>query len=125
MYDGKIHIFGGRFSSDLNDLLILDIDKNEIKAVKTSIEVPKARRRHSSCFVGSCMVIFGGFNGEYYNDLYYINVFELRSRLAIPPSPRTKNITKMINNDMLADRSIKMKDGGRYYLNRGLIVGNF
>ena len=75
VYDNKIHIFGGRFSNDLNDLLVLDLQRNEIKAMKTSIQLPKARRRHSACFVGSCMIIFGGFNGEYYNDLYYINVF--------------------------------------------------
>lgn len=74
-YDGKIYIFGGRFSNDLNDLLVFDPTKNALKTLKTSIELPKARRRHSACFVGSCMIIFGGFNGEYYNDLYYINVF--------------------------------------------------
>jgi hypothetical protein len=27
------------------------------------------------------MIAFGGFNGEYYNDLHYINVFELNSRV--------------------------------------------
>ena len=37
VYDNKIHIFGGRFSNDLNDLLVLDLEKNEIKAMKTSI----------------------------------------------------------------------------------------
>lgn len=75
VYDNKIYIFGGRFSNDLNDLLVLDIERNTIKALKIAAELPKARRRHSACFIGSCMIIFGGFNGEYYNDLYYINVF--------------------------------------------------
>ena len=75
VYDNKIYIFGGRFSNDLNDLLVLDIEKNTLKALKTSADLPRARRRHSACFVGSCMLIFGGFNGDYYNDLYYINAF--------------------------------------------------
>lgn len=75
VYDNKIYIFGGRFSNDLNDLLVLDVDRNTIKGLKIMGELPKARRRHSSCFIGSCMIIFGGFNGEYYNDLHYINVF--------------------------------------------------
>ena len=34
VYDNKIYIFGGRFSNDLNDLLVLDIEKNTIKALK-------------------------------------------------------------------------------------------
>jgi hypothetical protein len=34
-----------------------------MKALKIAGEVPKARRRHSACFIGSCMIIFGGFNG--------------------------------------------------------------
>lgn len=63
VYNGNIYIFGGRFSNDLNDVLILDIEKNKLKNLKTSNDLPKARRRHSACFVGSCMIIFGGFNG--------------------------------------------------------------
>ena len=70
----------------MNDLLVLDIEKNTLKTLKISSELPKARRRHSACFVGSCMLIFGGFNGEYYNDLYYINVFELKSKLQVCPN---------------------------------------
>jgi hypothetical protein len=34
-----------------------------MRALKTNIESPKARRRHSANFIGSNMVIFGGFNG--------------------------------------------------------------
>lgn len=45
-------------------------------------DIPKPRRRHCGCFVGSSLVIFGGFNGEYFNDLYYINVFEVKSKLS-------------------------------------------
>lgn len=52
-----------------------------MKAMKTGVEIPKARRRHSACFVGSNMIIFGGFNGEYFNDLYYINVFETKKNI--------------------------------------------
>lgn len=52
-----------------------------MKAMKTNVEVPKARRRHSACFIGSNMVVFGGFNGEYFNDLYYINVFETKKKI--------------------------------------------
>lgn len=62
VFDDKIYIFGGRFSSDLQDILIIDPAKETIKVLNLK-EAPKARRRHSSVFVGSCMIVFGGFNG--------------------------------------------------------------
>lgn len=106
VYDNKIYIFGGRFSNDLNDLLVLDIERNTIKALKIAAELPKARRRHSACFIGSCMIIFGGFNGEYYNDLYYINVFQLKSKLQLPTSILGKNISNTINESKFSDACV-------------------
>lgn len=74
-YDNKIYIFGGRFSTDLNDLLIFDPVKETLKIHKVSSDsLPKPRRRPSTCFVGSCLLMFGGFNSEYYNDLHFINI---------------------------------------------------
>lgn len=40
--------------------------------------IPKSRRRHSSCMIGSSMIIFGGFNIEYFNDMHYISLFTLK-----------------------------------------------
>ena len=74
VYDDKIYVFGGRFCNDLNDILILDPARDQITTAKIQGDVPKARRRHSACFLGSSMLIFGGFNGEYFNDLHYINI---------------------------------------------------
>ena len=45
-----------------------------MNTLKVMGEAPKARRRHSACFLGSSMLIFGGFNGEYFNDLHYVNM---------------------------------------------------
>lgn len=77
VFDGKIYVFAGRFSNDLNDLLVIDVSNNSLRGLKigSSSDQPKPRRRHCAGFVGSCMVAFGGFNGEYFNDLFYINVF--------------------------------------------------
>lgn len=122
VYDNKIYIFGGRFSNDLNDLLVLDIQKNTIKALKISAELPKARRRHSACFIGSCMIIFGGFNGEYYNDLNYINVFQLKSRLQVPPSNFGRNIGNAINQVKLSDARVTTNTNEMFYLHRGLLI---
>ena len=76
-----MYIFGGRFSSDLQDILILDPGKESIKVMKVNGDVPRPRRRHSANFVGSSLIVFGGFNGQYFNDLNYISVYELGSKL--------------------------------------------
>jgi len=38
--------------------------------------VPNARRRHGGGMVGSSLVLFGGFDGNYYDDLFYINLYQ-------------------------------------------------
>jgi hypothetical protein len=84
VFNEKIYVFAGRFSNDLNDLLVIDPQTNSIKTQKVagnSNDQPKARRRHCAGFVGSCMIAFGGFNGEYFNDLFYVNVFELSNKM--------------------------------------------
>lgn len=68
------------------------------------------------------MIIFGGFNGEYYNDLYYINVFELRSKLQVPSSTQCKNISKIINDKKFSDASVKTSENEVFYLHRGLLI---
>lgn len=77
MQDNNIYIFGGRFSNDLNDMLILDTERNKLRVLKVNTEtIPKPRRRSCLCFIGNCLLMFGGFNSDYYNDLHYINVTE-------------------------------------------------
>ena len=68
------------------------------------------------------MIIFGGFNGEYYNDLYYINVFELRTRLQIPSSNMLRNISKIVNDKKFSDVNVKTKSDEVFYLHRGLLM---
>lgn len=74
VFNAKICVFGGRFSSDLNDTLVIDLQTNIIKQIKTNAEAPQARRRHCAGFIGSNMLVFGGFNGQYFQDLHYINM---------------------------------------------------
>ena len=75
--ENKIYIFGGRFSNDLNDVLVLDLDASKMRTLKTLPEsTPKPRRRACINFVGNCLLMFGGFNSDYFNDLHYINVTE-------------------------------------------------
>lgn len=88
VYDGKIYVFGGRFCNDLNDVLVLDPAKEQVATLKVYGDPPKARRRHSACFLGSSMLIFGGFNGEYFNDLHYINIPCSKRRVSLNMNPR-------------------------------------
>jgi hypothetical protein len=64
--------------------LIADFETSSIKQLKITNEgVPAARRRHCAGFIGSSMLVFGGFNGQYFNDLHYISVHESRQRYEI------------------------------------------
>ena len=77
VYDGKIYIFGGRFCNDLNDIIVFDPKMQNIRTLKVKAEsMPVPRRKPAACFVGSCFIMFGGFNNEYYNDLHSLNVVE-------------------------------------------------
>lgn len=71
----SIYIFGGRFMNDLNDTIVFDSSRKVLKGVKIlNTTIPKPRRRCSLSFVGNCLIMFGGFNTDYYNDLYFLNV---------------------------------------------------
>lgn len=93
VYDDKIYVYGGRFCNDLSDILILDPELNIIKSLKVGGDAPKPRRRHSACFLGSSMLIFGGFNGEYFNDLHYLNIHNNKPK-ALPAAPLTQQHLK-------------------------------
>lgn len=104
---------------------MVDPFKETLKSMKVVGDLPKPRRRHSSVFVGSCMVVFGGFNGEYFNDLYYINFFDLKSKLEIEPSVKDKALLQWVNRPGLADFHVKSTEGETFNFHKGLIVDRF
>ena len=121
VFDGKIYVFAGRFSSDLNDVLVIDVNNNTLKGLKmggSPLDYPKPRRRHCASFVGSCMVVFGGFNGEYFNDLHYINVFELINKAAILEEP----VMKFVGNSELANCFVETETGEKVDVHGGLLA---
>lgn len=64
-----------------------------MKVLKASPEsMPKPRRRACINFIGNCLLMFGGFNSEYFNDLHYINVSDGLNR----PKKYIKNTTEMV-----------------------------
>ena len=75
-------MFGGRAAEDLNDLIAIDIHTGNLRNIEVE-NAPKARRRHSGGFMGSCLILYGGFDGNYYDDLFYINVFKSKHAKSI------------------------------------------
>lgn len=47
----------------------------------------KTRRKHSASLLGNSMIIFGGFNGEYHQDLHFV---ELENNLLFCKELETK-----------------------------------
>lgn len=125
VFDGKIYVFAGRFSSDLNDVLVIDVENNSLKGLKIGgpqTDHPKPRRRHCAAFVGSCMIIFGGFNGEYFNDLHYINVLELKSK---PEVAYEDKFIKMLNNEEMSDFTVVTKEGEKVHIHTSVLARYF
>ena len=79
-YKGEIFVFGGRASEDMNDLVAINVENGEARKVPTYHE-PAARRRHGGGFIGSALVLFGGFDGNYFDDSFYINLYQRQNRL--------------------------------------------
>ena len=71
------------------------------------------------------MIIFGGFNGEYYNDLNDINVFELKSKFQTPSNPKYKAIDQIINNPDCSDGVITSEEDKKVYIHKGLLSKGF
>ena len=64
--------------------------------MKMQGQVPKGRRRATASFIGSSMILFGGFNGDYFNDLYYINVWDTSSRYQTITIPRKEGVSAWV-----------------------------
>jgi hypothetical protein len=124
VYDDKIYVFGGRFCNDLNDILVLDPQKDQITTAKISGDIPRARRRHSACFLGSSMLIFGGFNGEYFNDLHYINFTTPRRKFFVNYG-RKLDIEGLEKVGALEWHEVANKEGKGFKVCKGLAAPRF
>ena len=114
-------VFGGRNSEDLNDLYSFDTETQIWK--KHSFENgPTPRRRHSCAFVGRALFVFGGFDGNFFDDLYMLNVepFQL-------PSPKCtyfEDLSSMVNNPDLSDFTFQL-NGESIYAHKELLLYRF
>lgn len=77
MHDELVYILGGRNETDLSDLYSFDLENQKFERINV-VKSPPARRRHSAVFIASSLLMFGGFDGDFYNDL---NVLHLNKHL--------------------------------------------
>mmetsp|Transcript_27060 Transcript_27060/g.36164 ORF Transcript_27060/g.36164 Transcript_27060/m.36164 type:complete len:155 (+) Transcript_27060:539-1003(+) len=69
----KLYILGGRNNEDISDLHCFEIDKSKWTKLEIGYPLPKPRRRHSAIFVASTIVMFGGFDGDFFNDMHLLH----------------------------------------------------
>lgn len=74
MDDDKLLILGGRNDQDINDIHCFDIQNMSWKEIKVGHPIPKPRRRLSCILVSKALIMFGGFDSEFYNDLHALNL---------------------------------------------------
>lgn len=79
IYQDSMYVFGGENGNYLNDVCEYNFLKNEWKEIETTGEKPSKRSGHKVAFYSgrfmneSSMFLFGGYDGDYCNDLYNFN----------------------------------------------------
>ena len=74
--NGKIYVFAGRINSctDDSELIEYNCETKELTSLKIKGRIPQPRRRHASVVMGDCLLVFGGYNGKYFNDFSYVKL---------------------------------------------------
>ncbi len=83
-FDNKVYIFGGRNENDVNDIYCFDPENSEWQEIEVQGYKPQPRRRHSAVFISSALVVFGGFDGQFYNDLHIVDFLHAKKQMIKP-----------------------------------------
>ena len=51
-----------------------DCKTGMLTKIKTFGKIPCPRRRHATIMLGDCLLVFGGYNDQYYNDFSFIKL---------------------------------------------------
>jgi hypothetical protein len=123
--EGKLYILGGRNEQDVCDLHEFDPATNKWREIEIADAKPKPRRRHSALFVCGALVMFGGFDGNFFDDL---NILDLqtqgKSQLTVPKSTICEDYFSLVNNPESADIIFELNDAGKskVYAHRALVL---
>jgi hypothetical protein len=100
-------LFGGRNKLDFNDLWLYNLDKLEWKPINSfTKEIAVERRKHCSTIYRNLIIISGGFNGEYLDEINFLNLNDLSVCNNYYHSS-IYDIFKFINNPSYSDFQIK------------------
>ena len=58
----------------------LDLNTLEFKEIEQKGIIPLSRRRQMMILIGSSIILIGGFNGNYLNDMHHMNLFHLKTK---------------------------------------------
>ncbi len=70
-------------------------------------------------------MIFGGFNGEYFNDLHYITIPSTKRRLSLNLNLGEKSVCSLEKVKAVEYVTIKSKEGAELAVCKGLIAPRF
>ena len=74
------------------------------------------RRRHCSEMIGNSFVVFGGFNGQYHNDINFMSLRTPSTQIEKPTIIR--KLLSLVNNKEFSDIEITLQTGKTIYLHR-------
>ena len=86
---------------------------------------PQPRRRHSAIFVSGCLIMFGGFDGGFYNDLNILDLSTSKNQsITVQKSTVTEDYFSLVNNPDGSDICFLLNDQHRtkVYGHRALIL---
>lgn len=117
----SLFILGGRNENDISDVHVFDADSESWSPLQIDQSAPKPRRRHSCILVSGCVVMFGGFDGEFYNDLHLLDVLPTQKDVNVTPSTKAQDYLGMVNSQ--ADSDITLKIGSEcLHLHKALLL---
>lgn len=109
VYQDKMYVLGGRNETDISDLFVFDPKTMKWSEITFSGRIPKPRRRHSAVFISSSLIMFGGFDGDFFNDLHAIHLNDQRkSCIKVEKSKMDRDFTSLINNASKSDLRLRI-----------------
>ena len=127
--DTKLFILGGRNDNDVNDLYCFDIEEMRWRQLEIGNPLPKPRRRHSCILISNCLVMFGGFDGEFYNDLNVLDLQPNFKKCVVSESTKDQDLNRLINNYEASDfkfviEGAEANQSSVVHANKGLVLYN-
>ena len=97
-FNGKLFIVGGRNEQDVIDMHEFDPVTMKWREIEFNGVLPKPRRRHSALFVSNSLVMFGGFDGNFFNDLNIVDLNQTtKSQVIVSQTSITQDYLKMVD----------------------------